>query len=188
LLNFTFTCTGCSGSFNRGIDWAETFRLDYFTAYGEEPPVDIWAINAYPLDLNALPALDTGRVISQITGLREWLNARPAQAGKPIWVTEFGVQWAYDQRDMTGGGCVPKPAGTYDTAGVQGFLTTMYDWLDANADALNIERWFQYVAYQNITICNGDSYGGVILLDGPGTDATLTEAGLLFRLRAAGLR
>ena len=45
----------------RGRDWIEGFRSALITFLGKEPPVDMWAINVYPLvwDENLLPTVDT---------------------------------------------------------------------------------------------------------------------------------
>ena len=119
LLNWIFTCIGCPG-FGRGTDWAETFRVGYHLAFGEEPPTDIWAMNAYPIDWDNIPTLDPDLMTDQIKGLRAWRDERPFQAGKLISVTEIGLHWGYDEIDFDAAGCngLPAPSGTYHEAGV----------------------------------------------------------------------
>ena len=95
VLNFVDTCGGCAG-YTPGKDWVEEFRTTHLTLFGEEPAVDIWALDSYLLDWNNLPMIDPAFLPRQVTALREYLDAVPGQAGKPSWVTEFGVVWAYE--------------------------------------------------------------------------------------------
>lgn len=46
ILNFGFTCTNCGG-YQAGGSWINSFRAQYFDIYGEEPPIDIWAIDLF---------------------------------------------------------------------------------------------------------------------------------------------
>lgn len=188
LLNWIFTCIGCPG-FGRGTDWAETFRVGYHLAFGEEPPTDIWAVNAYPIDWDNIPTLVPDLMIDQIKGLRAWRDERPFQAGKPIWVTEIGLHWGYDEIDFDAAGCngLPAPSGTYREASVTDYLRAVYDCLDANAETQNVERWFQYISYRDIATCKTGGYAGVTLFDQASVGGNLTAAGRLFRDRAAGV-
>ena len=104
LLNFDFTCTGCGG-IPSGRSWVEEFRSTYKSLYGVEPPVDIWAIDVFPIIWpapfssapvsTAFPTVRDDIVTNDITAFRSYLSAIPAQAGKPIWVTEFGLHWGF---------------------------------------------------------------------------------------------
>ena len=191
VLNYLFTCTGqgCE-PFTLGRDWWDEFISEYLSRYGEEPPIDIWAINAYPLILNELPTVNPTVTTNQVLGFRNWLDSRPASSGKPIWVTEFGSQWGYDQRLFNVAGCInrPAPGGTFQTDAVNQYLSGVYDWFEDNAAQHNIQRWFQYIAYQDTSTCNEDGYAGPTLFDGSATDANLTAAGELFRDRIVGLK
>ena len=187
VLNWDFTCIGCPG-FTRGSDWIAEFRSAFVTFLGKEPPVDIWAINVYPLVWaeNLLPTVDTSIPIDQVQGLSDYLDAEYPGQDKPIWITEMSLHWGYDEIDFNPPGCLgraPAPKGTYQTQQVIDYLTTVYDWLEANAASLNVERWFQYITYRDIHTCNGDGYAGVSLFDGPDIGANLTEVGEFFRDR-----
>jgi hypothetical protein len=189
MLNWLFTCAGCSPGFTRGTDWAEEFRIEYFYRFGEEPPVDIWAINAYPLDWVNLPTTNPQIVINQIQGLRTWLNERPSQAGKPIWVTEIGLHWAWDGLTFDNATCpgLPFPVGGYHEDDSNQFLASIYEWLQDNAEEMNIERWFQYIAYHELPSCNTDGYNGIRLFDSPNAGARLTSTGEQFKQFAFGV-
>lgn len=184
MLNWVFTCSGCPG-FIRGTDWAEEFRIRYWDRFSETPPIDIWAVNAYPLDWVNLPTLNPDIVINQIRGLRRWLDQRPDEAGKPIWVTELGLHWGYADIDFDVPGCdgLPTPAGRYHMSGVLDYLNDVYDWLELKGDDLKIQRWFQYVSYHEIETCNQDGYAGLTLFESHRVGADLTPAGRLVRNR-----
>ena len=189
-LNWLFTCLGCNATFPRGTDWIPEFREAYFFRTGEEPPIDIWTVNAYPLVWNDLPTINPQIVTNQILGLRVWLDGIPAQKHKPIWVTEVGLHWGWDNIRFDEPGCngLPFPDGTYQEGSTTAYLNSVYDWLEDNAAVLNVERWFQYISYHDITGCNTDGYAGVTLFDGRHIGANLTEAGQTFRDRATGVR
>jgi|GEM_PF-2274265 CSLREA domain-containing protein len=191
VLNFLFTCLGQGcGTYPTGTAWWNEFVSEYLNRYGEEPPIDIWAINAYPLLLNDIPTVNPVVTTNQVLGFRGWLDSRPASNGKPIWVTEFGAQWGYAERDLFAAGCggYPKPKGAFQTDAVNQYLADVYDWFETNATQYNIQRWFQYIAYQDTSTCNADAYAGPTLFEGPATDAALTPAGELFRDRIVGMK
>ena len=191
VLNWEFTCNGCSG-FQKGSEWVDEFRAAYLTQYGEEPPVDIWAIDVYPLDWLNRPTVDHQLAIDQVNGLRLYLDA-VGQQDKPIWITELGLHWGWDDWEWFVEGCevdgnpIPSPAGTYQTDQVIGYLGAIFDWLDANAASKNIEKWFLLSTYENIETCNSSAYAGLTLFDGPHIGAKLTEVGEFFRDRVLGI-
>ena len=168
------------------------FRAAYVAEYGVEPPIDIWAIDVYPLDWVNLPTVDHQLIIAQVNGLRQYLDAAGLQ-NEPIWITELGLHWGYDAMlfsvdegyDIS---CdpYPQPTGTYQTAQVIGYLDGVFDWLDANAISKKIEKWFLFNTYRDITTCTSDAYAGLTLFDGPGVGANLTEVGQFFRDRVLG--
>lgn len=183
VLNWDFTCGGCGG-FTSGHEWVDEFRIEYLARYGEEPPIDIWAIDAYPIDWNSLPTVNSQLVIDQIMGMRSYLDGIPEQRDKPIWITEFGLHWGWDDWLFGVEGCVaPTPAGTYQTDAVLGYLTTAFDWLDANAESQGIGKWFTFVSYADITRCRDDAFAGLTLFDGSKPGAELTEVGTFFKDR-----
>jgi hypothetical protein len=189
ILNWEFTCTQCIG-YQTGYSWLREFRAEYLAAYGEEPPIDIWAVNAYPLDWINLPTVNPAIPIRQISGLRKFLDGIPAHRDKPIWVTELSLHWGWDRMYIGRGDCgdTPSPGGTYHTVAVIEYLGELYDWLESNADRLNIERWFQYISYRDIAKCSLDGYAGLTLFDGPEPGAKLTPVGRYFKRRSMGIR
>ena len=189
-LNWLFTCIACNANFPRGTDWIPEFRERYLLRFGEEPPIDIWTVNAYPLVWNDLPTINPQIVTSQILGLRVWLDGTGSQKHKPIWVTEIGLHWGWDNIRFDVPHCngLPFPDGTYQEGSTTAYLNSVYDWLEDNAAVLNVERWFQYISYHRIDDCNTDGYAGVTLFDSEFIGANLTEAGKAFRDRATGVR
>jgi hypothetical protein len=187
ILNFNFTCIGCGG-FQSGAEWIAIFRDQYLSTYGEEPPIDIWAIDAFPIiwpvdgDVEAaFPNTRSDIVIAQIAEYREWIDSIEASEGKPIWITEFGLHWGFSDWVPDSPGCPgPLPAGEYETDAVRQYLSEVYTWLEENSDALNIERWFTFSSYRDIDSCQADSGNGLSLLDSIGIDGQLTEIGGFF--------
>ena len=117
-------------------------------------------------------------------GMRSYLDGIPEQRDKPIWITEFGLHWGWDDWLFGVEGCVaPTPAGTYQTDAVLGYLTTAFDWLDANAESQGIGKWFTFVSYADITRCRDDAFAGLTLFDGSKPGAELTEVGTFFKDR-----
>ncbi len=197
VLNWDFTCLrpeyhGCSWDLS-GREWVEEFRGTYLATYGEEPPVDIWAIDAYPLDWINLPTVNAQIPIDQISGLRQYLDTIPAHQGKPIWVTEFSLHWGYDCPDpsnrpwsclvFTEEGIGPPADAVYQEDAVIQYLTTVYDWLEENATPLNIERWLTFTSYRDLAAPNAAGFAGLTLFDGPAPGAHLTPVGEFFANR-----
>jgi hypothetical protein len=186
VLNYLFTCTLCAG-YMPGRDWLNAFREEFRVLYGSEPQFDAWALNVYPLDWENIPTVNSQLAIDQIVGFRGYLDSVPALAGKPIWITELGLHWGWDKWATTVPGCqTPSPSGTYRGDLVAKYLTELFDWLDANAAAMKIERVFVYVTYRDITVCSPDAYAGMTLFNGATVGASLTDAGKLLRERIAG--
>jgi hypothetical protein len=192
ILNWEFTCAGCGAGFQKGSTWVEEFRAAYMDLYGEEPPVDIWAIDVYPLDWLNRPTVDHQLAIDQVSGLRQYLDETGLQ-DKPIWITELGLHWGYDDWVWGLEGCtidgapIPSPAGEYQTEQVISYLGKTFDWLEANAESKSIEKWFLFSTYKGITKCNSSAYAGLTLFDTPETGASLTEVGQFFRDRVLGI-
>jgi hypothetical protein len=183
VLNWDFTCVGCGG-YQSGHSWVDDFRSEYLARYQEEPPVDIWAIDIYPIDWHNLPTVNPQIPIDQIIEMRKYLDNIPSQQGKPIWITEFGLHWGWDGMDFDVEGCnSPTPAGEYQTELVIEYLRTVFDWLETNSDSQNIERWFTVITYHDITTCNSAAYAGLTLFDGPDIGAGLTPVGQFFMNR-----
>ncbi|MSQ40727.1 MAG: hypothetical protein EXR55_03525, partial [Dehalococcoidia bacterium] len=194
VLNWDFTCRrvrvgvpedhGCSWD-TSGREWVTDFRTAYLAKYGQEPPVEVWPLDAYPLDWVHLPTVNHQVVIDQVVGMREYLDSIPDQAGKPIWITEVSLHWGFDQYEITPDGL--KGAGPYQQQAVLDYLTAIFNWLDANSDAMNIQRWFLYKTYHDLYKPQPGGYAGLTLFDGPNPGASLTPTGQLFRRRVLGL-
>ena len=189
VLNWEFTCYGCGG-YQQGKAWVENFRATWLSFYGQEPPVDIWAIDLFPIDWTSLPTTRTAEIINDLQAMRLYLNNISGQAGKPIWITELGLHWGWSDMQYGVAGCEgkPTPAGTYRTEAVKNYLQTMFRWLVQNGTALKIEKWFILSTYYDIAKCNYASYAGMTLFNGPEPSSGLTDIGQFVRDWAAGLR
>jgi hypothetical protein len=200
ILNFGFSCIFCRG-YPTGGGWINEFRKQYVEIYDVEPPIDIWAIDVFPIvwpnpDPDAHPtvseAFPTVRddiVIDQIEEYRAWIDLYPASRGKPIWITEFGLHWGYSDWDTDAPGCdTPAPAGVYETEEVKQYLREVYTWLEQNADEMNIERWFTFATYRDLAACQSDSANGLSLFDSPGPNGNLTDMGQFFKDWIHGVR
>ena len=194
VLNWDYTCLrpeyhGCSWDLS-GREWVEDFRATYLTTYGEEPPVDIWAIDAYPLDWLHLPTVNAQIPIDQISGMRQYLDAIPAHRGKPIWVTEFSLHWGYNCPepalwpagcfDFSSDGISPRADAVYQEGAVLQYLTTVYDWLEQNSAPMNIQKWFTFKTYADLLAPTTDGFAGLSLFNSPAPGANLTPVGELF--------
>ena len=124
-------------------------RAAYRARYNTEPPLDVWSLHTYNLNWSRLPMLDPTDDQAQITTMRAGLDAAPALRGKPVWLTEFGVIWAYEgmQWQTVGGAYRAVPTGAYRSDLLRDYFNTTLDWLDANSTRLNVQRWFVYTSY-----------------------------------------
>jgi hypothetical protein len=186
VLNAVDTCRGCQG-YTLGLDWIESFRSTYLELFGEEPPVDVWAIDSYLLDWEALPMIDVAFMPRQVRALRTYLDGIPEQAGKPIWLTEFGVIWAYESMEwfQHNGAWDFRPAGAFRDDLLEAWLVETLTWLETDGVALGVERWFLFASSRP----PGEPwYHGIELLqpDESGTGWTLTPLGHLYAAFATG--
>ena len=181
ILNFDATCTGCQG-YQAGRQWLDDFRLAYKSLYGQEPPVDVWSIHTYDLDWTHLPQGDYLAQEKELMAYRDYLNALPEQQAKPIWLTEFSVVWGYDgmQWRTVDNEPLAFPVGELRRDRLTTYLQSMVTWLQANAAALNIQRWFLFAshAYQEPWAV---APGGIDLVDGTGPAWHLTDFGRLYK-------
>ncbi|MFQ5874017.1 MAG: hypothetical protein ACE5JL_09475, partial [Dehalococcoidia bacterium] len=217
VLNWDIPCTfvvpGDCGV-QPGESWVQEFIDAYVSKYGSQPPVDVWLIDAYPLDWRntwngtffqfSSPAagIPTGMtnhqfIINQIVGMRQFLDGIPEQKDKPIWITEMGTHSGWDgytfpcsisgtlgvdcEGEVVG---LIQPAGEYHWDWLEQYLTNLLDWLETNSEAMNIERWFFFTTYRDVTSPSPEGFGGTIMFDGPGVGANLTTLGTLYRDRA----
>ena len=201
ILNWETICDGCW--YQSGREWAGLFREAYIVKYGVEPPVDVWAIDTYPLTWYTVPMTNSEIVKDQIRGLRSWLDSIPAQSGKPIWVTEVASHWAYagwcldpwmlptSSPVMTvcsDSSAVLADESDYQWDAMVGYVEALSSWLDERGPSLNIEKWFFFRSYHDITGRTENGYAGLSFFDGANVGAGLTPLGELYRLYALGLR
>jgi len=190
----------------------------YLTKYGEYPPVNVWSIDLYPLDWINQPNNDPSKLLfyqakdqwlphstvatHQIVGLREYLDSIPQYEDTPIWVTEAAIHlgfqgWTYvhlstgkecTTQEISNGECKTSPTGDYRWDLMSDYLNKVLDFFDANADALNIERWFFFTAWKDIwDPPASDPYMGIIFFDGPNDGANVNCLGQVYKARAMGL-
>ena len=212
ILNWDFTCLGCAGfsscsgiisyltGYQCGKDWLAELISSYEAAYGMKPPVDIWSIDVYPIDWLNLPNNDpsqmafyaaNGRlsfkhsqiVTEQLARMRAYLSSIPEYATTPIWITEIAIHVAYDDIDFQ----KLRPIGNYHWDFMSDYLNEVLDWLELNAAANQIERWFFFTTWKNIVDPPAeDPYMGIIFFDGRDVSAPLNCLGKVYRARALG--
>jgi|GEM_PF-3697849 hypothetical protein len=185
VLNWTANCVGCGGMIT-GKDWTDQLRADYLADYGQDVPFDVWTIHTYPLDWQNLPTVNYQLMEQQLMDLRQYLDAIPAQRGKPIWDTELGVHWGYTGYGFQtiDGKSEVAPTGQLRSDLVANYFQQMLGWLEQNGAQYNITRWFVYSSYN--PDAPGDHAGAISLLDGAGPDARLTAYGKMFAAAATG--
>ena len=102
----------------------------------------------------------------------------------PIWITEIAVHVGYD------GWTFDSPidfVGSYHWDKMSDYLIAVLDWLEANAAANKIEKWFFFTTWKDIVNVGGDGYMGIIFFDGPNQGASLNCLGEIYRARSLGL-
>ena len=203
ILNWWFECTGCGG-YQLGKDWVDEFRTAYKAKYEQEPPVDVWSIDLYPLDWLNTPTVNSDLVIDQIgggrhpylpgqpffQGMRAYLEAIPEYRDTPIWVTEVALHWGYSGwkfREPFDPQNPLEPTGSYCEREVTKYLLDVLDWLATNAQAYGIERWFQFITYADIANQSIQAYADITLFDQPDVGASLGLHGEIYRDKAKGL-
>ncbi len=197
ILNYSFNCINCGG-YAYGATWITDFYFGYIDLFGEAPPIDIWAIDVFPIVWpasnlppgEAFPTVRDDIVIKQIEEFREWVDSRPESRGKPIWITEFGLHWGFEDWKFGVEGCDgrPTPTGEYLADEVIDYLSRVYMWLEANSASMNIERWFTFSTYKDIATCEGDSGNGLSMLNDSGPHGELTEVGEFYNNWIRGIR
>ncbi len=153
VLNWDIPCTfvnpGDCGV-QPGESWVQEFVGAYVDKYGVQPPVDVWLIDAYPLDwrntwngqyfqftspVSGIPTGITNHqfVIDQIVGMRSYLDTIPEQKDKPIWVAELGSHSGWDGYTFpcsTSGTYLNNCVGTLLTSNIQPAGSYHWDWLE----------------------------------------------------------
>ena len=228
ILNWDFTCLGCEREdfptwFCEGVllegylcgkVWLKDFIISYESKYGEKVPVDVWAIDAYPIDWRNTPNNSTTPsllpryevknkkvrhsqiVIEQLEGMRLYLDAR-GYADTPIWITEVAIHLAYDGWDFVSFSprilrpdCQDYPEADceYHWDLMAQYLDSVLDWLEENSIAKGIGKWFFFVTWQDIANhIEEDGYMGIIFFDGPEQGAAMNCLGEIYRARSLGL-
>ena len=189
VLNWDFTCVGCGG-YASGVSWVKEFIAEYESPskYGTKPPVDVWAINAYPINWSHPPpsaSWNSSTVIDQLEGMRQYLDTIPQYVNTPIWITEISLHVGYKERKFGSGGGL-EPVFPYEWDRVSDYLITMLDWLDANSAANKIDKWFFFITWTDLVNIGGSGYMGIIFFDGPSKAASLNCLGRIYRAHALG--
>jgi hypothetical protein len=195
ILNWDFTCLGCGGRFlcegvfrvgyGCGKVWLKQFISMYENLYGEKPPVDVWAIDTYPIDWVNKPnsEIHASIVISQLEGMRAYLDSVPEYVGTPIWITEIAVHLGYDDWQFgPSGGLVP--VGAYHWDDMSDYLLAVLNWLEVEAAGLNIEKWFLFITWKDIVSESGDGYMGIVFFKDRSPSSLLNCLGDTYRSRA----
>ena len=184
MLNFDFTCNGCGG-YTSGKEWLTSFIDLYQEEYGVMPPIDIWAIDLYPLDWVSLPTTNAALMIDQLTSLRSYLDTMKEFYQAPIWITELGLHWGWNEIDWAVPGCDgrPSPAGQYQEEALISYFEQLFNFLDNNAALYQVEKWFVFITYYDIGTCNYESYNGVSLYDSGEINSSLTTTGQYIKNR-----
>ena len=194
ILNWDFTCRGCGG-YQSGHSWLADFVQKYRDTHGgQPPPVDIWAIDIYPLTWDKVPMTEWNIVRDQITEMRAWINQNvPELASKPIWITEIASHWAYSSWQVADGHQTIGPGLDWDRDylwnDMEQYMTSLFNWLKANGPALKVEKWFLFSTYVNIREeVKSDPYAGIYLFQSDGVGAPLNQLGQVYRDYATGRR
>lgn len=194
ILNWDFTCRGCAG-YQSGHSWLADFVQKYRNTHGgQPPPVDIWAIDTYPLTWDKVPMTEWDIVRDQITGMRAWINLNvPELASKPIWITEIASHWAYSSWQTVNGRQTIGPGLDWDRDylwnDMELYIANLFGWLKANGPALRVDRWFLNVAYVNIREeVKTHAYAGIYLFESGNSGAPLNQLGRAYRDYALGRR
>jgi len=187
ILNWNFTCTGCGG-FPSGATWLREFITAYQNAHdGNLPPIDVWAIDAYPLTWNKVPMVDWFLVAQQIQGLRNFLDFELFLFNDPIWITEAGTHWAYGAWELGPGNKIRIPShldweDDYEWDLVAGYTESLIRWLLINGQSMKIEKWFFFRDWIDPeTHAGADAhYSGMYLFESENIGSPLNQVGQLY--------
>ena len=189
MLNWDSTC-GVPDCITPGHQWMDGFLAAYQALSGGNlPQPDVWGIHTYFIDWGNVPMVDWLKARDDLQAFRSYLNGKGYSA-TPIWVTEFGVIYAYANprlgspdgtcRDITP---CSQPSGLYDQTAVNGYLNGFVGWLKTTGPSLRIDKWFLYVAYSDpepyMTV-----YSGIAAMTTAGGDPNLSISGEVNRLLA----
>ena len=185
ILNWDFTCTGCGG-FTSGETWMRGFVDAYAARHGgESPPIDIWAIDAYPLTWNTVPMTNWQIVRDQIIGFRNFLDQEvPGHSGTPIWVTELASHWAFSEWTISNNRlAIPSNLDIeldYQWDAMEDYMDGILGWLKANGPSMQIDRWFFFKGYADIATTSGDGYAGIYFYEDGSNSSALNQLGAVY--------
>ena len=176
VLNWDRTCGGCGGGLRAsGHAWSDAFLTTYRQRYGPVP-LDAWGIHTYTLDWDHLPMIDAAANEADLAAARSWLAASGLTAS--LWLTEFGVVWAYGGKQQLASGKF-APVGPYRDDLVNAYIDSTTSWLAAPGSG--VSRWLLYASTPPPEPY-ATGAAGVALLQ-PGS-LTLTSAGQRYRAAA----
>ena len=188
ILNWDFTCSGCNG-FQSGESWMRQFVNAYVIAHGTYPPVDVWAIDTYPLTWDSVPMANWQIVRDQIIGFRQFLiDEVPGHANTPIWITEIASHWGYSAWEIKDNVFAVPEGLEFQWSDMVAYMDGILDWLEDNATAQKIERWFFFIDWIDITTSASDGYAGIHFFESGNVGAPLNQLGEVYRDHALGLR
>jgi hypothetical protein len=193
ILNWDFTCTLC-GNFQSGESWIRDFVTAYSLSHaGQPPPVDVWAIDTYPLTWDSVPMTNWQLVRDQLIGYREFLRDEvPGHADTPIWVTEIASHWGFSAWDIRENQlAIPLGQDIQDDFlwdDMTGYMDGIINWLDDNATSQKIDRWFFFRDWIDISETARNGYAGIHLFESGAEGAQLNQLGIVYRDHATGVR
>jgi len=185
ILNWDFTCTGC-GDFTSGETWMRGFIDAYAISHGgASPPVDIWAIDAYPLTWNTVPMTNWEIVRDQIIGFRDFLAQEvPGHSDTPIWVTELASHWAFSGWTISNNQLALPPEldieADYMWDAMEGYMDGILSWLKTSGPSMHVDRWFFYKGYSDIALTSADGYAGIYFYESGASDSPLNQLGTVY--------
>ena len=131
-------------------------------------------------------ALHSYIATEQVRRMRQYLDTFPEYTDTPIWITEIALHVGYDGWNYN-----PFPqlvsVGDYNWDKMSNYLNEVIDWLEANAAAEKIDRWFFFSTWKDIVNVGSDGYMGIIFFDGPSQGSSLNCLGETYRARSLGL-
>tara|TARA_B100000029_G_scaffold112856_1_gene105024 strand:- start:959 stop:1930 length:972 start_codon:yes stop_codon:yes gene_type:complete len=210
ILNFDFQCFGCGG-YTTGENWINQFINSYERKYSIKPPLDVLAIDIYPIDWQHTPNQDPNQLayykgefvthsdiaIDQIKQYRNFLSTIPEYQSSPIWVTEIALHVAFDgwdwvnkqtgnscttNEEILNGECKIKPVGNYNWVFMADYLIQVLNWLETKEDAYNINKWFFFHTWQDVyDPRSAGGYMGLTFYKSGNTSAELTCLGEIYK-------
>ena len=174
----------------------------YQSLFGELPPVDVFAIDIYPIDWVNTPNNDPEQpafypakgksfphwviAIEQLIEMRRFLELIPLYANTPIWITEIAIHVGYDGWGWDLFPTQISPVGKYHWELMSDYLVSVLDWLESNGHDYGIDKWFFFTTWKDIVNVGSDGYMGIIFFDGRNNGASLNCLGETYHARAIG--